>query len=347
MEEVPLEVAGHAYVHAWRDTLRDGLAMVLALGEESVQNIILVGCHHQLANRKSHLLGVEARQDVTKVSGWDGVVNELIFEFGVVGNSEVTPKVVRGLCQHAAPIDGVDGPQLDLVAEFGRVERCLDDVLTVIEGALHGNAVDVGVFHCRHLALLDGRNASQRKQDDAVDALLASQSVNGSGSGVAGCGTQHRQLASVGAGFQEVLEKVAQHLQRNVLEGERRPVKEFQNSMTADLDHGRHILVAECRARSFHDVRQFLSWHLVLAHELGDDVDRQVSIRQAAPLLQLVLADSREGIRHEQTAIVRQARHDNRAEVQVLLAAASGGVRDGRRHLDALVVRVFVLGWVG
>ena len=36
--------------------------------EEAVEDVILVRAHHQLANRKAHLLRVETRQNIAEVT---------------------------------------------------------------------------------------------------------------------------------------------------------------------------------------------------------------------------------------------------------------------------------------
>jgi len=223
--QVPFEVRADAYVHARGYRLAYVLPVVLPPAEETVQDVVLVRCDYEVAHGQPHALGVVTGEDVAEVARRDREVHLRNVPLKV-GNAEVTPEVVGGLRKHATPVDAVHGAEVHSVPEGRVVEARLDDVLAVVEGPVHhGDAVDVVVGDGGHLALLYLADASVREEDDAVDAALAAEAVYGGRAGVAGGGAEHRETAVVGAGGEEILEEITEHLEGHVLEGEGRTVK--------------------------------------------------------------------------------------------------------------------------
>ena len=70
------------------------------------------------------------------------------------------------------------------------VAHRLDDVLAVVEHALDGDVVDVGVLQAEHLRLLERAHAAVRAQHEHAHALLAAHRVLGRAAGVAAGRTQ-------------------------------------------------------------------------------------------------------------------------------------------------------------
>ena len=50
MVEVSFKVAGYANVHGWTDGLLDGMTVVLSLGEESVEDVVLIGSYDEFSH---------------------------------------------------------------------------------------------------------------------------------------------------------------------------------------------------------------------------------------------------------------------------------------------------------
>ena len=226
MEQVSLKVTGNADIHGRADRLVDIVSVILTLGEESVEDIVLIGRNNQPANGKAHLLGVKSGKDVAEVAGGDGKVDRL-HEGVLVRNAQVGPEIVRGLRQDTAPVDRVDGTEVDAVSELLVVEGGLDDVLTIVKGTVDGDAVDVGVGDGGHLSLLDLTDAALGVEDDTVHTLLATEAVNGSRTGIAGRGAKDGETSTVGTSLKEVFKEVAQHLKGNVLEGKCRSMEKL------------------------------------------------------------------------------------------------------------------------
>mmetsp|Transcript_44661 Transcript_44661/g.136229 ORF Transcript_44661/g.136229 Transcript_44661/m.136229 type:complete len:640 (+) Transcript_44661:438-2357(+) len=324
MIQVPFEVGRDANVHRGGHGGVYVPPVILTLGEESMKDVVFVGGDDELPHRQSHPLGVVSGEDVPEVARGDREVN-LLRRGMLVGDPEVRPEVVGGLGEDAAPVDGIDGPELDLLAE-GRIgERRLDDVLTVVERTLHGDAVNVGVGDGRHLTLLNFRDAALGVQDDAVDALLSAEAVDRGRAGVSGGGPQHRESTVVRAGLEEVLEEVPEHLEGDVLEGEGRAVEQLQHHVSPDIDHGSHVDGTERRARPRHDIGQFLPGDLVLLHVLSDHLDGEIGVRQRPPRFDLLLRYRGEGVGYEQSPIVGESSHDDLPEGEVVLRRTSPG----------------------
>mmetsp|Transcript_7917 Transcript_7917/g.19278 ORF Transcript_7917/g.19278 Transcript_7917/m.19278 type:complete len:369 (-) Transcript_7917:584-1690(-) len=175
VEEIPLKVGGDANVHRRGEGLDDGVLVVLPGGEEAIEDVVGVGGDDEVADREAHPLGVVAGEDVTKVARGDG---EGHLAVAVGEGLEVGVEVVGDLEHDARNVDRVDGPERVLLLELEVPEEGLDNVLAVVKGALHRHVVHVGVQHARHLHLLDGRHPALREQDEALDVLLAPQSVD-------------------------------------------------------------------------------------------------------------------------------------------------------------------------
>ncbi len=106
-------------------------------------------------------------------------------------------------------------------------EDLLQRRLRVVEGAVDRQGEDIGRAGARHLALLQRRHAPVGIQNENRGARATDEAVDRRGPGVAGGGAEDidrlpAHLALVGV-------EIAQQLQREVLERERRPVPELEH----------------------------------------------------------------------------------------------------------------------
>lgn len=163
--EETLEVAADQDVHGgavgFLDAMVCGgieslLCVVTAAAEETVEDIILVGGDDELVGGKTHLLSEPASEDITEVTGGNDYADlGVFFVGGRLDQREVGVEVVGHLGEDTAPVDAVDSGDVVSGVEVLVGEEGLDDVLAVIEGALHSEVVHVGVEDGGHLGLLD------------------------------------------------------------------------------------------------------------------------------------------------------------------------------------------------
>ncbi len=159
----------------------------------------------------------------------DGTVNDTRSSrvpFPLRRREEVAAEVVDDLRDDARPVDRVDGADRVARLEGGVAADRLDDVLAVVEDAVDREVVDVRVRQREHLRGLERAHASLRRQHEDAHVRLAAHRVFGRAAGVARCRADDVQHAA--RPRERVLEQVAEQLHREVLERERRAVRQLQ-----------------------------------------------------------------------------------------------------------------------
>ena len=125
-----------------------------------------------------------------------------------------------------APVDRVDGTELDLVAKGGVVEQRLHQILAIVEGAFDGDVVRVGGVDRGHLPALDLRYPALREKDEDLDPILALAGRERGRASIA------RRRADDGHALvarpQHPLEQASDQLQGKILEGQGRAVKQLE-----------------------------------------------------------------------------------------------------------------------
>ena len=158
------------------------------------------------------------------------------------------PDVVRHLRRDARPVDRVGGGQPDALAEGHVAEQLLDDALAVVERAVDRDGVHVGRRDRRHLAALDVAHAALGVEHDDLGAAARREPGDRGRARVARGRDEHRD--ALVALRQDVLEEPADELQREILEGQRRPVEELEQPLVGvELDERADRRMAEVRRR--------------------------------------------------------------------------------------------------
>ncbi|KAH3668855.1 hypothetical protein OGAPHI_002610 [Ogataea philodendri] len=261
LDHVPqesLKVGGNTDVHSWRVGLLNLDLIVFSGVQESVEDVVFVGCNHQLLDRKSHLFSVETSKDVTKVSAWH---HKLDLEVGLfsfwdlVQQLEVGVEVVSHLCEDSSPVDRVDCSDVVFLVELGISKHFLHNVLTVVKGTFHRKSVDVIVQNRGHLLFLQRRDSACWVEDEHRNVLFVSEAVNSSGSSVTGSGSNNGDdvsrltclLGSIFSG-QEELKQITDKLQSNVFESVSWAVEQLQQVqvlLRVDRDQWSDLLSSE------------------------------------------------------------------------------------------------------
>ena len=312
-----LEVAGDLDVHGRADGVAHLAALVDAALEEARQDVVVVRGQHEAAYRHAHGAHRDAGEDVAEVAGGNGEDGAVARRPAVQGRMDV----VGHLREHPRPVHGVDGAERVVLLEGRVAEGGFQDRLAVVEAALDGQTMHVGVRHGGHLPLLQGADPPSRIQHEDVDVRPPPNAVDGRAAGVA-AGRAHDVQAPL-PHPQNVLEQAPEHLQRHVLEGERGAVEELQHLVLAEV-HKRHDLrMVEGREGVRDDAVEHLARDVV--HVQPKHPLRHFGEGERPPRIQLI-RDVHEALRHEQPAVGREAGQHGVREPQRRAAAAGGDV---------------------
>src|SRR5690606_10380420 len=112
--------------------------------EELFKNVVFVGGQHQPAHGQPHFTGDVPGKNVAKIARRhaEGHVRAAAGGRG----AQPTPEVVHDLRGNARPVDRVHRTQPVGVLEFEIARQRLDDILAVVEHAVDGDVVNVGVL---------------------------------------------------------------------------------------------------------------------------------------------------------------------------------------------------------
>ena len=226
VEHVALEVRCLRDVHRRarrRVRLRGRRGPIAARAEEFVEHVVLVGREDQPPDRQPHLPRDMTGEDVAEIAGRHREVDRRLRRSR---DREIALEVVDDLRGDARPVDRVDGADRVARLEFRVGADRLDDVLAIVEHALDREIVDVGIGERKHLRRLERAHPPLRRQHEHArcHACRASRIRRS-------CRCRPRsapRMLSSARLREHVLEQVAQELQRDVLEGERRAVRHVQ-----------------------------------------------------------------------------------------------------------------------
>ena len=282
------------------------MLLVLVTAHEPVQDVILVGGDHQLADGQAHLFGQVTGKDVAEVTGGHGERHTPVRSAQRQGRLEV----VHDLGHDPGPVDGVHRRQLGLATQEALVAKAfLDHALAVVEVALHGDVVNVVTGHGGHLPALHFRDALVRVQDKDVHVLAPAAALDGGRTGITGGGTHdHHVLLTL---FQHVVQQAAEQLQGEILERQRGATEQLHHPFIGVQLHQRgHRLVGEHAVGVFQHCPEIIFGNS-LFHERVHHVKRQIGVGQPAPAADFFQAEMRQGFGHVQPAIAGQAGQQN------------------------------------
>jgi hypothetical protein len=180
--------------------------------------------------------------------------------------------------------------------------------------------VHVGVHDGRHLRFLDRADLAMRVHDEDRHILLSAQAVDGCGSGITTCRANDGQMFPIAAGLalvladEEVLEEVAQELQRDILEGECRPVEQLEQMqvlLLVECDGGHDVFGAECRVAAVDDVLEVCRRDLGRGDVEREDLESEVCEGEVLPLGRPVIGQRGDFLGDEEAAVGSETLEDN------------------------------------
>jgi hypothetical protein len=201
--------------------------------------------------------------------------------------------------------------------------------LAIVESALNGNIVYVGIKDCGHLSLLDRADLALGVHDEHANILLTAQTVNGRRASVTtGC-TDNGQVFSVLAllllalvsANEEVLEEVAQELQSNILESESWAVEQLQQVEVLVLVEGcdgTNVVGPECSIALSDDLLEVCFGDLVARDVEGEDLKGEILEGKVAPFGLPVGRQGRDVLGDEQAAVFGETLQDDILEGKLI-----------------------------
>ncbi len=165
-------------------------------------------------------------------------------------------------------------------------------------------------------------------QHEHVSAASAAERFDRGGAGVAG-GRDHDGGALAARG-QHMVHQPAEELHRQVLEGERRAVKQLQHELVgAVLRQWRHRRMAKIAIGFARHAGEVLLGNGV-AHERPDHLDRHFGIGPAGKILDGAGVEPRPGFGHVEAAVAREPRERDLDKTERRSLAAGGYVTHDR-----------------
>ncbi len=226
---------------------------------------------------------------------------------------EITLEVVHDLRRDARPVDRVDRADAIFALELGIAADGLDHVLAIVEHAFDGDVENIGVGQREHLRGLEGAHPACRREHEYGDAALSPHRVFGGRPRVArrrADDVERRVLLR-----QHVLEQIAQQLHRDVLERQRRAIRDAQEIETVVEPAQRCDFIA---AEIVGGVRTLDQTFEVGRRNIGEvarqDRIRELAVTQRTQPLELCRRKARIALRHRQAAVRRQALEEDRRE---------------------------------
>src|SRR2546430_14649936 len=231
VEHVALEVRRLRDVHRRTRCSDNGFrGSITSRPEKLIEHVVLVAGEYQAPDGQAHAARDVAGMDVAEVAGGHRKRDLLVIVFR---SRKVALEIVNDLRGHPGPVDRIHradaGPRLEGAVGVD----LLDEVLAFVEDALHREVVDVRILQRVHLRALERAHAPVRGQHYTRDAALAAQRVLRRRAGVAGRRTKNIQSQIVL--LKNRFKEIAKQLYGDVLEGERRPVRQAEK-MKARLE---------------------------------------------------------------------------------------------------------------
>ncbi len=228
------EVAGIAHVHRIGEGAEAHRRHVGARLQILEKDVVPVVCRDEAVDGKAHPRGHESGAQVPEVPA--GNAYDQPVGLAQAGELRIAVEIVEGLRQEAGDIDAVGRCQPQGAAEVRVQEGGLDQGLAVVEAAVDLQGGDV-LPQGGELGFLHGAYAAPGIQDEDVRARDAQEAVRDGAPGVTGCGDEDIDIPFLG----EVPQETRHEAGADVLEGEGRPMEEFQGVDSFFHRHGRAV----------------------------------------------------------------------------------------------------------
>ena len=292
------EVAGIAHVHCIRERADAGHRHIGARLQIVEEHVVAVVRGDEAGDGKAHAVRDERGAQVAEVAARDA-------DHQPVGETQashlrIAVEIIEGLRQKAGDVDAVGRCQPQRGAQVAIQEGGLDQGLAVVEAAIDLQGGDV-LSQGGELALLDGTDAPLGVEDEDMRAGNAQEAVRDGAAGVAGRGDEDIDIPLL----REMPEETGHETGAYVLEGEGRPMEEFQGVDPFLDHHGRAV-----EGKRFCDDAVQLGAGNVLTEEGARHLLRDLDERELGEALEPFGGKGRNPLRHVEPAVLRQALDD-------------------------------------
>ena len=295
LEQQPLEIARDLDVHARAKARADRRQAHLAARQIAREDVVCVGRQHQALDRQPHRPRQVRRVDIAEIAGRHRERHR------PARRAERQPggDVIDDLRGDAGEVDRVHRRQAEVAAQRGVGEQRLHQILAIVESALDRDRMRVRRVERGHLPALHLGDAAVRIEEEDVDRGAVAAGFERRRAGIArGRADDRHPLA---APRQRRIEQMTEQLQRQILERQRRPVKQLQQPQPlVELDQRRHRRVAEPGIGRLAHPAHFAGPEAVAGEE-ADDPRRQIGIGKTGERRQIEL---RQRLGHVKSAIL-------------------------------------------
>ena len=297
--------------------------LINARAEEPVENVVLVSRHAKAHTRQPHLPRHPAGKHVAEVTRRHHELHAA--RPRLRRQSQPRPHIIHALRQHPGDVDRVHRGEIHLPRERRIAERLFHYPLRVIKRPRHRDGEHIRRARAGHLPLLERSHAAIGIENENDDPVLPQASVNGRAARVPARRPQHRQPPSALCHLTFV--EQPQQLQREILERQRRPVKQLQHERPRrDLHQGRDLCAGKLRISLPRQPVPFLPRDL--RRKEREEFRRQLCIRKPRPARQQ-RGNVRQPLRQEKPAIRGQPGLDRLRKRLRLRPAACGMIKHG------------------
>ena len=207
--------------------------------------------------------------------------------------------VINALGEDPDDVDRVNRREAHLVFELEVAHQLLHDGLAIVEGALDRNGENVFSSGAGHLALLQIGDAALGIENEDIDPILAGETVDGGGAGVARGRPEH--IDGDAGALNLLFEKIADQLQAEVLEGKAGTMEELEHEeIVPKLLQRRIDRVTEVAVTPVDDIDEMFA--VVIGVKKAKEVPGECRVGHRV-LYKDVARKEREMTRHVETSI--------------------------------------------
>ena len=336
--EQALQVAGDEDVHrGGHGQVERTVAVVGAGGQEIRQNVILVRCANKATDGKPHQLCQITGKNIAEITGRHTHIHGLA-HLQCTARQKITVRrdVVHDLRSKTSPVDGIRAREnittrLECLGHISVSEDNLNACLRIVKITADRSNLHVLTGLSGHLQLLHAADAVYRVEHHDFDVVNILVPFKCGLAGITGCGDKDQGILFLAGLHQGTGKKAGHDLKCHVLKRSSRamPKLECVNSvmkMNQRCSAAREGCLGICQ-RAIGE--QFFIG--VVREKLRKDLCGTNGVGVTAEILQICLAQGRNGFRQKEAAIGSKAHFDDLSGCVLLVRGVAGALIEHNR----------------